>query len=116
MCILYLHWDEEEAWKRSTNYAHSHVTPIWDFDLVRRYAELPNDALVINLDLCPSRGREIASWWYSSSDRAQTPVVFVGGDPLTWPALKQHFPRAQVFATDEEAAAALREAIATGAG
>jgi CheY-like chemotaxis protein len=73
--------------------------------------ENPPDAVVIDLDLRPSQGRDLALYLRQRKPTRHVPIVFVEGDPTRTAKIKELLPDA-VYATWRGVRGAVKRAIA----
>jgi hypothetical protein len=107
-------WDEDTARERSGSLAAAgfdvDASPLSPSGLIRNFRENPPDAVVIDLDRLPSRGREVAVALRTSKATRHIPLVLAGGVKEKVAPIRREIPDA-VFSAWEGMPRALRRAI-----
>jgi CheY-like chemotaxis protein len=112
--VVLIHWNAAEGHDRAGqlrnagfDVAFEPATPA----AMRRAAERPPDAFIIDLSRLPSQGRELAKWLRKRKTTRTVPLVFVDGEKEKVETARQALPDA-AFTTWARIAGAVKRAIA----
>jgi hypothetical protein len=112
--VVLIHWNAaegrhraEELRKAGLDVAFEPTTPA----AMRRAAERPPDAFLIDLSRLPSEGRELGKWLRERKTTRRVPIVFVDGEKERVQRARQALPDA-AFTTWARVAGAVKRAIA----
>ncbi|MGH9314704.1 MAG: hypothetical protein ACRD1S_16090 [Vicinamibacterales bacterium] len=112
--VTLIHWNAEEGRKRAERLRKTGFTVGFEPTtrvLLKRIAEQPPDAFVIDLSRLASHGREVATWLRERKGTRHVPLVFVDGEKEKVAKVRGALPDA-VFTSWARVVGAVKRAIA----